>query len=366
MKNQQIFSPPARWPPPLVSHQIGTKCLVKLDDMPGHLLQCHVRDIDAERNSCVVFVEKFAEKRSVPVERLHLLTATDSPRRHARYTSVHDKGLLDACESEKQCDHYSEHRHHRHKSCADRSPSKYSFSSDYDDSCCDSAAYKPCDLEAYTNLANFQPLAPIQLIALPIQFQSPNMTTTSNILPANNAKPPKGRQQMQGQVTVGASAPKMAAQMPASQVAIAPPPQMGVGPACIEKAGMAGKRDDGAMPPKSGADPKADAQPANQGGPETMVDPNMAPAGQPQYLYVPNAPAMVPYTYAPPVAEYAEPSYYGAPAEVASGYYTAPPSVYQQQALPPPNFATFSPNQVYPVPVSAWSGFNSPIGHHQG
>lgn len=332
-----------------------------MDGKPNYLLKCHIQDIDTKSGSCIVFIEKLSEKRSVAIDQIQMFKANESPRHYNRW---YDKGYLDARENEKRSDNF--------KSYTDRMRSR---ASDYDDITSD-AISKSCDLEPYTNLMNFQPTRPFQLIALPVEFKPAPPQT--NMSANNSGNPPKTR-------ILGAPGP-MVVVTPASQCKGT---QAGPMPVIADE-NYSSKHGEMKVSPKhppgtklpvapphsqpaqtqSAQAPPTTQQPAGQAVPEypqqahqeTVVDPGVQ--GTPQgYMYVHANPSM--YTYPQTVqSEYGEQMLYGYPSDV--GYYAvAQNGVYQTTgSTAPQSYASVaSPSSMYQVqmPVNAWSSYGSPM-----
>lgn len=312
------------------------------------MLKCYVQDIDTESNTCVVFVEKFSEKRTVFIDSIQML---GEQLRHPK--QYHDKGYFDACESEKR---------HDQQKMRDGSGER---AIEYHSICADSveidAIYKTFDLEAYTNLPNFHPVQSIQLIALPMQFApSPNMATL-NPNKVQIAQPPNGK----------SSKSRNSNSQHNENAAPATPndkPQ--------EIIGLAEKADseyDGKNIHDNG---KSDTQSNGGGnkfqassGQETpKADPNVAANNvmPQQYVYGYNPAMCHPYSYPPqlPAELQGEPGYYSIPGEMQQGYYTVP-NAYPQATGATHHSYSASPNPMYAVPVN-WPAYQNSPTNQQG
>lgn len=347
---------------------------MKLDEKSDHLLKCHIQDIDNKTDSCIVFIEKLSEKRSVAIDQIHMFNAYESPRHFNRW---YDKGYLDACENEKRVDHFD--------SYTDR---KYSTATDYDDNSND-AIFKACNLEPYTNLMNFHPAHPFQLIALPVEFNPPPPVNMSSI---NGGKSQKNR-------ILGASGPMVVVTPAANSKGAQATLPVGVSPNAIDENVYTSKHGkEMKVTPKSQPAPpsnpvvapphpsqshpaqqkqqamQSSQQPSSQTATEypaqivqeSAVDPNVGVQSTPQgYMYVQTNPSM--YAYAQPMqSEYSDQVIYGYPADMMQNYYAvAQNGVYQAPgaATPQAYAAAASPNSMYqcPMPVNAWSSYNSPM-----
>lgn len=314
--------------------------MAKLDENVDHMLKCYIQDIDNETNTCVVFVEKFSEKRTVLIDSIHMLGV-----QHRHPKQYHDKGYFDACESEKCHD-----QHKMYGGSGERAIEYHSISSDSDEI---DAIYKTFDLEAYTNLTNCHPVQPIQLIALPMQFaSSPNMATLNpNKVQSTQTFSGKSSKSRNSTSQNNEAKPTSANEKSQQTIGVAEKADSEYGGQNIHDSGETHSNGNGnKLQPSSPED-------------TPNADPNVAAnnAVTPQCMYGYN-PAMMAYGYPQQLSAevQGEPGYYSIPGEIQQGYY-AVPNVYPQAAGSTPQNYSVSPNSMYAFPVSNYPAYNSPI-----
>lgn len=336
--------------------------MVKLNENSDSLLKCHIQEIDEKTESCIVYIEKISEKRSIPMKCLQLLNATEPyTRRFNQCDSTYDKGYFDECENEKRIDYRS-----LKQTFATNQNYSESFAS-CENSFCD-AIYKTCDLDSYTNLANFQPINRFELIAMPMQYtQTPNMSAN------NNSNSNAGNSTNNNSIATAKNA-KNRGQNAQNHVA----QQQSNEKNQTQSVSLSKAADGNSYNAKNVQETKQDAPVQTQPhlkfqqtaqGSEHTIEAN-SPAGnhpnQANYSYYPPTGApMLQYAYCPATSEYGEQGYYSLPAEIPAtqGFYTVPSNVYPAASVPTNAYTPIPANQMYPypMPINAWSSFNPTI-----
>lgn len=278
------------------SAQVGVKCMVKLPEFDEKLFKCHIQEISANKGSCVVFIEDLAEKRSVastalrPWRRLKPMNFDDSCKKLGHSS---DKLRIRADDAAKSIESFKSAKNQRN----DRGGL--------------------CNLDTYTDLANFQP-PPVDVVAMPFTYyRSYN----------NNQRP-----QQSSASRAGNSATKQSPNDKQPIAASAQPPK-----ATDEKANAS---QHGQSEARSPSVPRQDPLDVN-----AQLPPNPYPAAS-NYVY-----------YYAPSEGIEQPGYNMSPEMMGpQTLYTVSPQVFPMPMGQP--YGAMSPAQLgplYPMPYTGWA-----------
>lgn len=303
--------------------------MVKLSEIDDELLKCNINSIEANGDTCVIYIAKFGEKRSVP---LTCLRPRNANERGIVQSHRHDPFTTKLASKNASFDKYG---HGSIDDATSNKEDKKKFDNllfDYDAIC---EFSKSLDLNSYINLSNYKYASKNQeIIAYPMVYSQTNMSTNNNGGNTNGGGSKKNRQaQCQNNVQLDSTEKQSK----------------------VEEVNSFGKN--------IAHDSKTDNGQSGGGYYQHQSEHNVEsamPINQqvPNYYHQTTAPV-----YYCPTPEYNESNMYSNEMVMHPGVYAVPTHAYQMPPIQPNMYGPVTGNQAshYPVHVGGWPGYNPQV-----
>lgn len=146
--------------------QVGVRCLVKLNDQDDRLLHGYIQEMKPHNGPCVVYLEEFAECRSVPYEKLRPI-ATDHPK---SWSFAHKPRKAPEAAKRKFQSKFVD------------APKPKHIDDDLNDymTCCGTDKSYCYALSHYNGMHDFH-AAPIEMVVMPFSIEDNNGQKTTNV-----------------------------------------------------------------------------------------------------------------------------------------------------------------------------------------
>ncbi|XP_055586399.1 uncharacterized protein LOC129739048 isoform X2 [Uranotaenia lowii] len=144
--------------------QIGVKCMVRLDKKDDRPSICYIQDMQPNRGPCIVYIEEIAACRTVSFDQLQPL-----PIEQIKPFVTHKKSRkIDLLCQQTIQNHFHTHIQKRYSKTKDKSLSKIDNFESGDPTKINSYSKKSILLEDFNSMYNFQQVAPVDMIIMPV------------------------------------------------------------------------------------------------------------------------------------------------------------------------------------------------------